>query len=54
MTLWNKKVIKNAQSALLSYISTRDLLKNTREMPIEKHEPKVIASGTSRVLLKIP
>ena len=43
------KEIKNAPSALLSYISTREFLR-TRE----KHEPKASTSRTSRVFLKIP
>ena len=45
------KEIKNAPSALLSYISTRDFFKNTREV-LKKHEPQANAFRTSRVFLK--
>ena len=37
----------------MSYISTWDFFKNTREV-LEKHEPQADASRTSRVFLKIP
>ena len=47
------KEIKNAPSALLSYISMRVFIKNTREV-LEKHEPQANASRTSRVFLKNP
>ena len=46
------KEIKNAPSASLSYISTRDQFKNTREV-LAKHEPQVNASRTSRVLIQL-
>ena len=49
MSMWFNKEIKSAWSALLSYISTRKFLR-TRE----KKEPKVSASCSSRVFLKIP
>ena len=45
------KEIKNAPSALLSYIQHAGLFKNTREV-LEKHEPQANASRTSRVFLK--
>ena len=44
---------KNARRALLSYISTRDFFKNTREVQ-EKHGLQANASCTSRVFLKNP
>ena len=48
------KIIKNAPSALLSYISTRQLLHvRTQEKCQEKREPKESASGTSRILNNI-
>ena len=43
----NIKEIKNAPSALLSYISTQDFFKNTKEV-LEKHEPQANVSWTSR------
>ena len=45
------KEMKNAPSALLSKISTKDFFKNTREV-LGKNEPQAKASRTSRVFLK--
>ena len=47
------KEMKNAPSALLSYISTRDFFKITKEV-LRKHEPQANALRISRVFLKIP
>ena len=47
------KEMKNAPSALLSYIGTREFLRTRAREVLEKHEPKASASRTSRVFLKI-
>ena len=45
--------MKNAPSALLNYISTREFLRTRAREALEKHEPQASASRTSRVFLKI-